>query len=60
MEIRGVPPMNYLHMTATEINKKDEKIQCAVLLSLLGPPGIKIFNTFQIAEADLCQNQSSN
>ncbi|XP_031359293.1 uncharacterized protein LOC116182874 [Photinus pyralis] len=39
---------NYL--IAAEINKKDEKTQCAQLLHYIGEDGFKIYTTFQFAD----------
>ena len=41
-----------IYSTATELNKKAEKVQCAQLLHLMGDECIKIFNTFQFTEEE--------
>lgn len=41
-----------IYTIAAEISAKDEKIQCAQLLHLMGEEAINIFNTFIFAEED--------
>lgn len=41
---------NYL--VASEINKKDEAIQCAQVLHFIGEEGFKIYTTFQFTDAE--------
>lgn len=42
-----------IYSTATELNKKDEKIQCAQLLYHMGEDAIEIYNSFTFAKEDL-------
>ncbi|KAF2887813.1 hypothetical protein ILUMI_18358 [Ignelater luminosus] len=42
-----------IYVTATELNKKSEAIQCAQLLYHLGEPCIEIFNSFEFKEAEV-------
>lgn len=62
MDFRGVPPMKMTgniaenwkfwrqkfetYLQATEISKKEEMVQCAQLLTLIGDAGLRIYNTF--------------
>lgn len=41
-----------IYSAATELDKKDERIQCAQLLYCIGEEAIQIFNTFSFAEAE--------
>ena len=39
-----------IYLVASEINKKEEAIQCAQVLHFIGEEGFKIYTTFQIAD----------
>lgn len=39
-------------MLATEFNKKPEAVQCAMMLTLLGEEGIRIYNSFKFTDAE--------
>lgn len=41
-----------IYSVATELNKKDEKVQCAQLLHQMGEEAISIFNTFNFMEVE--------
>lgn len=40
------------YFLASEINKKDEKVQCAQLLHYIGEEGYRIYKTFEFVEED--------
>ena len=68
MEIRSLTPLNLsgnvsekwtawkqkfeIYSTAIELDKKEEKIQCAQLLHNLGEECLKIYNTFKFIETE--------
>lgn len=65
---RGIEPMDFTgnlsenwkywrqrfenYLVASEIGKKDEKVQVAQLIHYIGAEGIRIYNTFTLAEDD--------
>ncbi|XP_050518773.1 uncharacterized protein LOC126892914 [Diabrotica virgifera virgifera] len=66
MDFKGVPPMEMsgnvsekfwkqrftTYLVATEISKKAQETQCALLLTLIGDEGMRIYNTFTFLDEE--------
>ena len=41
-----------LYLSATGSDKKDEKVQCSILLTVAGEDAVEVFNPFTFTEAE--------
>ena len=41
-----------LYLSATGSDKKDEKVQCSILLTVAGEDAVEVFNTFTFTETE--------